>query len=206
MDIPEDLQKDAEALNAGKIDFREFQRRQYIRRQEHLTPKLLEHYHGGNWQEFINMTLSCYEVMPIAFYFYDEVPDNMKYSFCTEAYTHHGDSIPAVRKAVRSALKYGRPELPEELKNAQEITVYRAGEEPIDKAKYRISWTTDKSVAEFFLNAYIGRHASHLYKGKIKPEHIICYTNDRKEQEIMQYRHVYDIEDITEATTGKAEE
>lgn len=204
--MDKDLQKDAEALNAGKIDFREFQRQQYIRMQEHLTPKLLEHYHVGNWQEFINMTLSCYEVMPIAFCFYDEVPDNMKYSFCTEAYTNHGDSIPAVRKAVRSALKYGQPELPEELKNAQEITVYRAGEEPIDKARYRISWTTDKSVAEFFLSAYIGRHASHLYKGKIKPEHIICYTNDRKEQEIMQYRHVYDIEDITEATTGKAKE
>ncbi len=197
MDMSESLQKDAEALNAGEIDYIEFQRRQYIRRQEYLTPKLLEHYHRGEWQEFINMTLSCYEVMPIAFKFYNMVPDSMKYSFCTEAYTHHGDSIPAVRKAVRSALKYGRPELPEELKNAQEITVYRAGEELPEKAKYRISWTTDKSVAEFFLNTYIGRHATHLYKGKIKPEHIICYTNDREENEIMQYGHVYSIEDIT---------
>ena len=205
-DIPEELQKDLIALQTGEIDLQEYQRRQYMRQKEFWLPDLMESRRAGDWNAFITRALACYEVMPEAFSFFDEVPDELKYQFAIDAYMHHGDSIPAVRKAVRNALKWGRPELPKEIADAQEITVYRAGEEPIDKAKYRISWTTDKSVAEFFLSAYIGRHASHLYKGKIKPEHIICYTNDRKEQEIMQYRHVYDIEDITEATTGKAKE
>ena len=195
--IQAEMEKDLEEVNAGKITFLEFQRRQYIRRQNYLAPKLLEYARREDWQEFINMALACYEVLPIAIQFYRDIPDNLKYEFCTQAYINHGDSLPAVRKAVREALKYGRPELPEELKQAQEITVYRAGEEPPEKAKYRISWTTDKTVAEFFLNTYIGRHATHLYRGKIKPCHIIAYTNDRNEKEIMQYRHVFNIEDIS---------
>ena len=77
------------------------------------------------------------------------------------------------------------------------FTVYRAGEEPIDKAKFRISWTLSEAVALFFLNEYGKRHASHLYRGKIRREKVIAYTNTRNEEEIMQYRNVFDIEDIT---------
>ena len=78
----------------------------------------------------------------------------------------------------------------------KEITVYRAGEEPIEKAKYRISWTTDINTALFFLNDYIERHAAHLYTGKIKPGKIIAYTNDRDESEVLQYGSVYDIQEL----------
>ena len=99
------MKADIEAFNAGRIDFR----RQYIRQRKRLEPVLMEYRQRGEWDKFINMALSCYEVMPIAFTFYDEVPDDMKYRFCTKAYTHHGDSIPKVRKAVRGALKYGMP-------------------------------------------------------------------------------------------------
>ncbi len=194
--IPLELQEDINALNTGKIDLAEFRQRQYIRRQKELVPEILKYRQHKEWEKFIDETLCCYEVMPIAFRFYDEVPDSMKYQFCTEAYTHHGDSIPAVRKAVRGALKYGKPELPAEIAGKKEITVYRAGEEPIEKTKYRISWTLDIKVARFFLSEYMGRHARFLYKGKIKPEKIIAYTNDRQEQEIMQYGNVYDIEEI----------
>lgn len=190
------MNADTEALNAGEIDFAEWHRRQYMRQRKRLEPLLMEHRQRGEWDKFTSMALACYEVMPLAFSFYDEVPDSMKYSFCTEAYTHHGDSIPAVRKAVRGALKYGKPTLPENIAGQEEITVYRAGEEPIEKAKYRISWTTDIDTALFFLNDYIGRHAAHLYTGKIKPEKIIAYTNDRNESEIMQYGSVYDIQEL----------
>lgn len=193
--VPIETREDMDALNAGKIDFVEFQRRQYVRTRNELESRLLEHRQKGEWKDFVKMALSRYEVMPLAFSFYDEVPDSMKYKFCTEAYTHHGDSIPAVRKAVRAALKYGKPILPEDMARQEVITVYRAGEEPIEKAKYRISWTTDINTALFFLNTYTHRHAEHLYTGKIKPDRIIAYTNDRKESEIMQYGNVYDIQE-----------
>lgn len=169
----------------------------YIKAKRYWIPKLFEYMQTENWQAFIDRTLASYEVMPEAFNFFDEVPDELKYKFAVDAYIHHGDSIPGVRKAVRRALKWGKPVLPEELAGAQEITVYRAGEEPIGKAKYRISWTTDKSIALFFLNDYRGRHANYLYRGKIRPNHIIAYTDERGEREVMQYGHVYAIEDIT---------
>ena len=185
-----------EKVTDAALIYAELQQKLYLQQQRVFMPVLLEHRARGEWQEFIRRALLSYEVMPLAFLFYDEVPDNLKYDFCTQAYTHHGDSIPAVRKAVRGALKYGKPILPEHLRELEYIEVYRAGEEPITKAAYRISWTTQKEVALFFLNEWSGRHANHLYKGKIKPRHVIAYTDDRKESEIMQYRHVYDIEEI----------
>lgn len=191
-----DAQKDVQELNEGKIDFAEFRHRQYIRTKNNVLPLLLEAYKNKSWEEFITISLTRYEVMPEAFQLYGEVPDDMKYNFAISAYQHHGDSIPAVRKAVRSAKKYGAPSFPECLEGVEVFTVYRAGEEPIDKAKYRISWTLDKETALFFLNEYGNRHASHLYRAKIRREDVIAYTNDRKEGEIMQYRKVYDIEEI----------
>lgn len=183
-------------LNNGVISYDEFQHKQYLAQQQFFTPQLLEHMAKGEWEEFVHLALKVYEIMPIAFRYYDKVPDNLKYDFCIQAYLHHGDSIPAVRKAVREALKYGKPKLPKNMQNADFIEVYRAGEETIDKAPYRISWTTKKEVALFFLNEWRERHANHLYKAKIKPQDIIAYTNDREEFEIMQYRKVYDITEI----------
>ena len=191
------IQADIDDFNAGRITFKEMQQRQYERQQALFTPRLMESRQRGQWQDFIDLALAVYEVMPLAFAFYDEVPDSMKYQFAIDAYIHHGDSIPAVRKAVRTAGKYGKATLPPEIESEQEITIYRAGEEPIEKAKYRISWTTDYDVADFFLNKYIGRHATHLYCGKIKTPDIIAYCDDRNEKEIMQYGKVFDIEEIT---------
>lgn len=188
---------DAGAFNAGEIDLQELQRRNYERQRAAFAPKLLGHRNRGEWEQFITTALSIYEVMPLAFSFYEEVPDSMKYDFAVSAYINHGDSIPAVRKAIRGARRYGEPDLPPELAAQEAITVYRAGEEPIAKAPCRISWTTSRETALFFLREYIGRHATHLYRAKIKPERVIAYTNARNEKEILQYRGVYDIEEIT---------
>ena len=35
-----------------------------------------------------------------------------------------------------------------------------------------------------------------MYKGKICAAHIIAYTNDRHEHEVMQYGSVFDVEEI----------
>lgn len=195
---------DVTAFNNGKIDFKELRRRQYIAQQKAFFPRLMELKNAEKWQEFITLSLTVYELMPIAFKYFDEIPDELKYNFAIEAYTNHGDAVPAVRHAVRNAKKYGRPNLPAAMAAADHITIYRAGEEIITKCKYRISWTTNKDTALFFLNTYAGRHASHLYKAKIKPADIIAYTNDRKESEIMQYMKVYDIEEITPENPKKS--
>ena len=165
--------------------------------QRQCVPLLSKYMEQGEWQNFIDLALTHWEVMAIAFQFYSEVPDSLKYQFAIDAYINHGDSIPAVRKAVRNAWKYGKAVLPPEIANEQAITIYRAGEEPIEKAKYRISWTADYKIAEFFLTEYIGRHATHLYSGKIKTADIIAYCDEREEREIMQYGKVFDIVEIT---------
>lgn len=197
-DIPADMQKDLDDINAGRIDFAEFQRRQYMRQKAAMLPELLAARRSGDWDGFITLALACYEVMPDAFHFYDEVPNSLKYNLAVGAYMNHGDRLPEVRKAVRSLSKYPRPPLPADLAGADAVTVYRAGEEPMEKAKFRLSWTTDKDIALFFLNTYKGRHASHLYQAKIRPARIIAYTNDRNEKEVLQYRGVYDIIELTD--------
>ena len=111
--------------------------------------------------------------------------------------------VPLVRKCVREALKY-RPKnaLPEEILSQKEITIYRAGEEPIEKAKYRISWTSDIEVARKFLYVYnySKYRAKYLYKGVIKTDKIIAYYNEREEHEILQYRNVQNIKLLEEKT------
>lgn len=192
-----DFQKLVDQLNNKEITPEQFIKQNQIEQAKRFAPQLMEHRSKGEWEKFISLALSIWELMPTAFNYYDEVPDSMKYEFAIRAYIHHGDRIPAVRKAVRSARRYGQPALPDELKSRDTITIYRAGEEPIEKAPYRISWTTEIAIAFFFLSEYIGKHATHLYKGVIRTKDIIAYTDDRNEREVMQYRKVYDLEDIT---------
>lgn len=108
--------------------------------------------------------------------------------------------MPAVRKYVRQARKYAPIEkrIPAGMIDLPEIEVYRAGEEPINKAAYRISWTTSLDVARWFYDrAPIRRQPGrHLYKGIIKPEKIIRYMDSRLEQEVMQYGSVRNIIEI----------
>ncbi len=131
---------------------------------------------------------------------YHHLPDEHKFSLPTDCYTHNGDSMPTVRKYVRQARKYAPIEkrIPAEIIALPEIQVYRAGEEPISKAQYGISWTTSLDVARWFYDRAQDLHwpKRHLYKGTIKPEKIICYTNDRQEQEVMQYNNVKNIVEI----------
>lgn len=173
-------------------------RKRYTAQKRRFLPELMRYRAAGEWQKFIDRALTVYEVMPEAFKHFDEVPDSMKYDFAISAYIHHGDSIPAVRRAVRSCRRYGAPKLPADLRDKEQITVYRAGEEPRGKAAYRLSWTTDRRIAEFFLNEYVHRHANYLYQAQIKTADIIAYVDDREEREVLQYRKVFDIQDITD--------
>lgn len=125
---------------------------------------------------------------------FEELPDFLKYVAIIRAYLKNdGHKIPAIRKKIRELKKYGKPDLPEEIKFQKEIMIYRAGEEPIEKAKYRISWTTDLEEARRILNRPWNT-AKYLYKGVIRTDKIIAYTNEADEHEVMQYRNVQNIE------------
>lgn len=191
-----EMRADAKELNAGKIDIEELKKRQYHRQKKIFLPKLQYHRQRGQWQEFIKTALSVYEILPEAFSFYNEIPDNLKYDFAIRAYINHGDSLPEIREAIKNARKYGSPELPPELLTQEAITVYRAGEETAQEAAGRISWTTDIKSALFFFDTWTGRHAKHIFTGMIKPCDIIAYTNERDEHEIIQYNGVYNIQEI----------
>lgn len=148
----------------------------------------------------LSVNISFYSKwLPLAFAsYYEFIPDEHRYRFLMDLYAHGGDRVPAIRKEVRTASKYGSPVLPEELDGIDTITVYRAGDEDINKAKYRLSWTFDREKAEWFM-IYSGlRKASgmHLYKGEIKREKIIGYVDSREEKEIIQYRNVRNIQEI----------
>lgn len=131
---------------------------------------------------------------------YPLLPDEYKFSIPTECQTHNGDRMPGVRKYVRQARKYVPIEkrIPIEMIGLPEIEVYRAGVEPLDKAAYRISWTTSLDVARWFYDraATFRWPQGHIYKGIIKPEKIIWYTDGRKEKEVMQYNSVRNIVEL----------
>ena len=131
---------------------------------------------------------------------YRRLPDQYKYSIPTSCYTHNGDRMPIVRKYVRQARKYAPIEerIPAEMIGLPEIEIYRAGAEPLNKAAYRISWTTSLDVAKWFHDRAVARlqPQRHIYKGVIKPEKIIWYTDDRQEKEVMQYNGVRNVVEL----------
>lgn len=152
----------------------------------------------GKYAEALKYAAIENELYPILFKYYDYVPDNKKRAFCLRAYMDDGFKYPVVRKAVRSSLRYGRPVLPAEIASEKELTVYRAADEPIEKAKYRLSWTLHPSTTKRFLEELHHKNATRIFRGKIKVNKIIAYNNIRGESEIIQYRNVYDIEDVTD--------
>ena len=151
----------------------------------------------GKWSA-MSAYMSCYsEWMAVTFEaYYDSVPDNERYKFLIDLYSDGGDRIGSIRKAMRTARKYGSPVLP--LDFGDVITVYRAGDEPVNKAAYRLSWTTDLEKAKWFMN-YSGRMKKadmHLYTGEIRREKVIAYFDGRSEKEIIQYGSVKNIKEI----------
>ena len=132
----------------------------------------------------------------------DIMPAEVKRKIALEHYIHHGDQYPIIRKHVRNSLK-ARPEnwrekLPEAVRHLDSFTVYRAGLESLDKAKYALSWTLSRDVAEWFANRqkFLYGQLGHIYKATISAEKVIAFDNGRSEFEIIQYRNVKNIEEV----------
>jgi len=144
---------------------------------------------------------------PVLEAYFDIIPDEYKYNLLVSCHVSHGDGIPSIRKRVRLARRYGSPTFPEELDGVQEITVYRAGDEDITLAPYRLSWTIDRDMAIHFFtfSGFNKKSHMHLYEGTINRDKVIAYTNERSEYEIIQYRNVKNIKQIGYATREQAE-
>ena len=170
-------------------------------RYDLLMTKLIGAMKNSDWDTISSLIILNARIMAVGLEaVYRILPDEYKFSIPTEFYTHNGDHIPTVRKYVRQARKYMPIEkrIPAEMIALPEIEVYRAGEEVLDKAAYRISWTTSLDVAKWFYDRAIARRHPqiHLYKGIIKPEKIIWYTDGRQEKEVMQYNNVRNIVEL----------
>lgn len=156
---------------------------------------------NGDWEKVSSLIILNPEIMEDGLKrVYPLLPDDYKFSIPTECQRHHGDCMPGVRRYVRQARKYAPIEkrIPAEMIALPEIEVYRAGTEPLDKAAYRISWTTSLDVAKWFYDRAITFRwpQRHIYRGIIKPEKIIRYTDGRQEKEVMQYNSVRNIVEL----------
>ena len=180
--------------------------RKYLLRQygvhEHNIQRLEECVASGNWGGIMGIAFldSCNSGIFFQLYF-DLFPEDMKYEYLLYTYTHGGDNMSFVRKEIRRARRYGVPEFPPEVEGQDVLTVYRAGSEPIDRAKLSLSWTLDLDKAIWFKNAkeLMRLGDCHIYQAKIKRDKVLAYTDNREEKEVIQYRNVFDIVDITDS-------
>jgi len=146
--------------------------------------------------EMGNYMLAMYE---------ERLPLEVKCRIALYHYSNHGDFYPSVRKYVRKAgiirPENWREELPSSVRNLDTFTVYRGGSEDNKKAACSMSWTLSQETAEWFMKRHELTHPGqqHLYKGTIAADKVIAYMGGRKEYEIVQYRGVRNIEEISPA-------
>lgn len=157
-----------------------------------------------DWKEFEKVTYYDAENAVMLLYLHEQnLPKEVKCRIALHHYVHHGDLSSIIRKYVRMALPY-RPEnwreaLPETVRNLDSFVVYRAGSEPIEKAKYSISWTLLLDTAEWFAarhKHYRPQEKQHLYRATISADKVIAYLDDCGEFEIVQYRNVKNVEEL----------
>ncbi len=132
-----------------------------------------------------------------------KMPPDMKYRIACYHYSHHGDEFPVIRRCLRENKQYRpanwRDELPEAVRDNEVFTVYRASSQSIEKVRYSMSWTLSRDVAEWFANRndFYGRPAQHIYRATITADGVIAYLDGRSEFEIVQYRRVKNITELS---------
>ena len=131
------------------------------------------------------------------------IPGPIQYQIAIDLYTDKGDMFSEMIDIVKHGREY-RPEdwnkeMPECVRDETTFTVYRAGQESINAAAESASWTLWRDVAEWFAerHEYFRQGKQHLYKATISADDVIAYTNGRSEFEIVQYRGVRNIEEIS---------
>lgn len=160
---------------------------------------------SGDWDKVddiasYNSDMGCYMIR-----MYENIlPLELKCRIALFHYTDKGDFNPTIRKYVRKA-GIIRPEnwrdmLPSSVQDLDSFVIYRGGGEDINKAAYSLSWTLSQEMAEWFMKRHelTNPAPQHLYRGIISADRVIAYVNDREEFEIVQYRGVKKIEEISQ--------
>ena len=182
----------------SKIVFEEFRMKGDLRSMVGFYPRAMKCVREGDWKEFCEFVAGVYQLFPVVFadggIFDDEMPYEYKRDFIVQCYVNHGDELDPLVERLSNFDPIGASVLPPEYADLDVITVYRAGEEEIEEASERCSWTLSKDVADFFMYKYRNRHANYLYKAKLATKDVIAYTNEREEFEVIQFCSVYDIE------------
>lgn len=174
-----------------------------LMQQYNVPPVLMEmlesHRMTADWKGLCDCISTNPDWMHVTFVaYFDIIPAEYRYDFLIECHVYGGDKLSAVRKEMRKIRTLRKPILPPELDGQDVITVYRAGDEPIEKAAYRLSWTISKEKAQWFMK-YSGYHKCsdmHLYEGTIARDKVLVYTDQRDEKEIIQYGSVKNIKEI----------
>ena len=166
------------------------------------TARTLYHMNHQQWEKVKSDLKANQSAMTFLFTegLYEKIPDEHKYKVAVNAYTWWGCSVPEVREAVKKIRLYGDPIFPPELDGVEEIAVYRGSVNGIEGIAYDMSWTTDLKTARFFqwIKQNQKKREGHIYRGKIRRDDVLAYTNRIGQDEIIQYGKVYDVEDITE--------
>lgn len=177
----------------------EFFRKCWIRRMVSYYPRAKRLADKGQWEQFMGLVACTYQLMPVVFEreFHD-MPEDLRAAFALECYSGHGDAVLEVREAVKKLPKQGAQSLPDAFAGQPEITIYRAGAEPPEKASDALSWTWDRKIAEWFLHEYVQRHAKYLYQATIRPSDVIGCITSRDESEIVQFRNIRNLQILEE--------
>lgn len=137
------------------------------------------------------------------FILFEEIPDSQKYQIVMDVYT----MLKSPAKEMIKYLKAVKPLVPDNLTATIEdyidehgnLTIYRGGIQVKNPALCP-SWTLSREQAEFFAKRLIDEPTAKdtvIYRGFVKATDIIGYTNEREEQEIIQYRSVKNIEIVS---------
>ena len=174
-------------------------RKMLLQQRQDYLDEIEQHAQSGEWDKVCSIIQLRPFIMEEGFeLYYDRIPDSMKYEFVTGLFTHNGDHCANIRKALTEVRKYGSPVLPDWMTGKDVITVYRGCGGSIKRVGEGISWSTNRKVAEFFANRCIVKRGvkGHVYEAKLRIEDIIAYTDNREEQEVMQFRKVFDIKEV----------
>ena len=166
--------------------------------------KAVQAAHDQDWDTFERSSFYDARMMEDLLYVCEDfMPLDAKCRFALEHYDNHGDHSPIIRKYVRRA-RIIRPEnwrdaLPESVRDLDTFTIYRGSNSDISRAPLSLSWSLSYDVAEWFArrNNFLYQLPVHVYQATIKADKIIAYLNYRNEFEVLQYRNIKDVQEIT---------
>lgn len=172
-----------------------------------LIPNVMEMHGFDNGQlkwDILDETSDGSWIRKAFFELYNMIPLDRLYYTTLRVYMADGFNFPYEPIVALAEL---RPDnylehFPEEYKEAEEITIYRASTtlpEEIDRVSHEFSWTTDPYIAMCYYRARteFNRIPCTIYRARISKSDILAYVSPSSECEVIQYDSVYDVQPIS---------